>query len=220
MTNHCPVCMAEYPFGVTKCVDDGAALDPGPAPAIADDEGDEDWLPPRGSMEVVAPAGAEPEASDLFAQEERLPRRMVLAEVVPEDAGELVDALVREGIGARIGAATDNGGVLVLIHEVNLPDAQGILVDFTDDTDRVDDIRYADDREDLGVRDPGDGDYVEVTSPRQLDAPAQLERLLGAGIDVRVQPPANGSRDPNTAVTLMVPAEDLDRARATLGITL
>ena len=125
---------------------------------------------------------------------------------------------MREGIGARIGGATDNGGVLVLIHELNLPDAQGILVDFTGDTDRVDDIRYADDREDLGAGDPGDGDYVEVTSPRQLDAPAQLERLLGAGIDVRVR--SNGSRDPNTAVTLMVPIDDLDRARTTLGITL
>ncbi len=219
MTNHCPVCMAEYPFGVTKCVDDGAALDPGPAPAAAADD-DDDAVAPRGSMEVVAHDDAPTEATDLFAEEERLPRRMVLAEVVPEDAQELVDALVGERIGARIGAATDNGGVLVLIHELNLPDAQGILVDFTGDTDRVDDIRYADDREDLGVRDPGDGEYVEVTSPRQLDAGTQLERLLGAGIDVRMQPPVDGSRDPNAAVTLMVPVDDLDRARATLGITL
>ncbi|MEP7059648.1 MAG: hypothetical protein ABI828_02850 [Actinomycetota bacterium] len=219
-TNHCPVCMTGYPYGVTKCVDDGATLEAGPAPAPEVSDGFDDDEAARGSVTMVpVPAESRLGVDDLFSQEEMVPRRMVLAEVVPEDAQELVDTLVGEGIGARIGAATNNGGVLVLIHEQNLPDAQGILVDFTGDPGRVDDIRYADDGEDLTASDAGSA-YVEVSSPMAADAPAQLERLLGAGIDVHMQPSGDGGHDPRVPVGLMVGTDDLDRARDVLGITL
>jgi hypothetical protein len=222
-TNHCPTCLSEYPYGITRCVDDGAMLEAGPAPAEARPDGsdafdDEDAQ--RGSV-TVAPAPARSiDGQDLFAQEEVVPRRMVLAEVVPEDAQELVDTLAAEGIGARIGAATDNGGVRILIHEQHLPDAQGILVDFTGDPALVDDIRYAEDGEDAVAGSDGEAQLVEVASAAALDAPARSERLLRAGIDVHMQLPPDGDQDPRATVALMVAADDLERAREVLGITL
>jgi hypothetical protein len=43
---HCPVCGQEYRPGFTVCADDGATLEPGPAPAPEESvgpDGDEEW---------------------------------------------------------------------------------------------------------------------------------------------------------------------------------
>jgi hypothetical protein len=83
-------------------------------------------------------SGREDAPSDLFEQEERPPTRLVLVVMVEEDAPDLVAALEAEGVGARLGDRTDDGGVEVLIHDTRLAAAQAVLVEFTGDPSLLD----------------------------------------------------------------------------------
>jgi hypothetical protein len=74
--------------------------------------------------------GPSDEPADLFEQEERPPTRLLLVVMVEDDAPDLIAMLEAEGVGARLGQRTDDGGVEVLVHDRNLPAAQAVLVDF------------------------------------------------------------------------------------------
>src|SRR5881628_3207071 len=92
---HCPNCHAEYRAGVTICTDCGHLLEPGPPPS---DEVAAAPAEPRtlSALELVDTAPPEPvddglEPDDLFAQEEQMPRRIVLAMLSKDEAEGLVD---------------------------------------------------------------------------------------------------------------------------------
>jgi hypothetical protein len=154
--------------------------------------------------------------SDLFEQEERPPTRLVLVVMVEEDAPDLVAALEAEGVGARLGDRTDGGGIEVLIHDTRLAAAQAVLVEFTGDPTLVDAVVEAEDRP-AATADEGDP-FVEVASGRLTGMASQLERLRAEGIDVRVE---TGDEDPLVATALLlVHPDELDKARAVLGIAL
>jgi hypothetical protein len=159
---------------------------------------------------------ANDEPADLFAQEERPPKRLVLVVMVEEDAPDLVAALEADGVGARLGERTDDGGVEVLVHDTKLPAAQAVLVEFTGDPTLVDAVVEAD--EGSSEADDGEG-FVEVMSGGVTGMSSQLERLRAAGIDVRVE--TDEGSDPLLATgALMVHPDDVERARAILGIAV
>ena len=136
--------------------------------------------------------------------------------MVEEDAPGLIEALGAERIGTRLGERTEDGGVEVLIHDTNLAAAQAVLVEYTGDPSLVDAVVEA---EDADVADEDDDPFVEVASGVLAGMATQLERLRDAGIEVRVET-ATGDDQSRATGTLMVPSDDLERARAVLGITL
>jgi hypothetical protein len=152
---------------------------------------------------------------DLFGEEERPPKRLVLVVMVEEDAPDLVAALVAEGVGARLGERTDDGGVEVLVHDTKLPAAQAVLVEFTGDPTLVDAVVEAEDQPAFGEEDA----FVAVTSGGLTGMSSQLERLRAAGIDVRVETDEDADALLATG-SLLVRADDLERARAVLGISV
>jgi hypothetical protein len=170
--------------------------------------------PQRADVTFAHREASADERVDLFEHEERPPKRLILVVMVEEDAPALLAALEAEGIGARLGERTDDGGVEVLIHDTNLAAAQAVLVDFTGDPSLVDAVV------EVGPDDDADDDpFVEVASGRLTGMSSQLERLRAEGIDVRVE--TAGDDDPLSATAvLMVHADDIDRARAVLGIAL
>jgi hypothetical protein len=204
---HCPDCGAENPAGYTICTECGGLLDPGPthrvAPASFAYRADTD------------DASGSASSSDLFDREERPPKRLILAVMVEEDAPGLIEALGAEGIGTRLGERTEDGGVEVLIHDTNLAAAQAVLVEYTGDPSLVDAVVVA--QEDDATDD--DDHFVEDASGVLAGMATQLERLRDAGIEVRVETATGDDRDGATGA-LMVPSDDLERARAILGITL
>ena len=197
----------------------------------------EEASPQPGSLDVVATPVPEEEPDDLFAQEERPVRRLVLVVMVEEDAFDLVAALEAEGIGARIGDRTDDGGVEILIHDLWLAEAQAVLVDYTgdpslvdyvvpdedpvEDADTPDSASATDVHEAAGDAASGDRtDLVQVVRVPASEAARQAERLRNAGIDVRLEFPTPESLDdsPSTPASVMVAKDDLDAARAVLNI--
>ena len=104
------------------------------------DEGDslEATEPGRVTFERREGAGSSGDAVDLFEAEELPPKRLVLVVMVEQDAPDLIEALRAEGVGARLGERTDDGGVEVLVHDTKLPAAQAVLVEFTGDPTLVD----------------------------------------------------------------------------------
>jgi hypothetical protein len=195
---------------------------------------DADEQQPRpGALDVVAtapPDRAEPE--DLFAKEERPVRRLVLVVMVEEDAADLIAALEAEGIGARIGDRTDDGGVEILIHDLRLAEAQAVLVEYTGDPSLVDYVVPESDADDERDGDPDDdatangGEHdpealVQVVRVPASEAARHAERLRNAGIDVRLEFPTPDSLDagPATPASVLVATQDLDAARAVLNIT-
>ena len=166
-----------------------------------------------GTEDADAPA-------DLFAEEEQPPKRLVLVVMVEEDAPDLVAALGSEAIGARLGERTDDRGVEVLIHDTKLAAAQAVLVEFTGDASLVDAVVEAEDQpETAGDEDDDEDVFVEVVSGRLTGMSSQLERLRAEGIDVRVETGDDEGTQIATAV-LMVHPDDLERARAILGIAV
>jgi len=152
---------------------------------------------------------------DLFAEEERPPKRLVLVVMVEEDAADLVAALEADGVGARLGDRTDDGGVEILVHDSKLPAAQAVLVEFTGDPTLVDAVVEAEDQPAIDDEDV----FVAVTSGGLTGMSSQLERLRAAGIDVRVE--TDEDADPLIATgALLVHPEDVERARAVLGIAV
>jgi hypothetical protein len=212
---HCPVCSTAYPAGTSICMNDSSILVEGPPPDAEDeldedeasDESDEiDELSGLGRLEVVPmDEPEEEELGDLFELEEH-PRRIVLVVMVPEDAPDLIERLEAEGIGARLGEPTDDDGVQVLIHEMNVMEAQAILVDFTGDPSLAVDI------------DPGGaGDHggYELVFQGHGSATANVDRLRDAGIDVRLEV---GEEGPMQPWAIRCPSDDVQRARDLLGV--
>ena len=201
---HCPTCLAEYRAGFAICTNCGSRLVAGPAPAP------EARL--EGGLEFVEAPEREETDLDRFALEET---PVVLASMVEEDVAAVLAALETEEIGARAGSRTDDGGVEIVVHAANVADAQAVLIEFTGDVELVDDIGATDeDDDDSGL------EMAVVTTARLQDAGSHAARLRDHGIDVRIELP-NPS---NTATiggraSIMVPVDDLGRAREVLGIT-
>jgi hypothetical protein len=168
----------------------------------------EEEAPQRGKIDVTylppVDKDGDPPEEDLFDREES-PRSVVLADLDQGDAPEFIEALKAQGIGAKLGSPTDQGGVEVIIHEANLADAQAVLVDFTGDASLVEDL-------------DADGDLVPVSSGHAVDVSTQADRLSNAGIDVRLELPAPD--DERTEGTLWVSRDDAEEARSVLGITI
>jgi hypothetical protein len=180
---------------------------------LEDDERDE---PGRVTFVERATGAHLDEPNDLFEEEERPPRRLVLVVMVEEDAPDLVAALEVEGVGARLGEGTGDGGVEVLIHDTKLAAAQAVLVEFTGDPALVDAVVEAEDQPEPVEDAEG---FVDVVSGRLIGMSSQLERLRGEGIDVRVE--TSDEDDPQLATAVLsVHPNDLDRARAVLGISI
>ena len=200
---HCPNCLAEYGSWSTTCLDCGRILVPGPSPASQDVE--------PGRLEVVErEAGSDVDAVDRFALEVQ---PVVLTSMIEEDVDAFLAALEDEEIGARRGDPTGDGGVEIVVHAANLIDAQAVLVEFTGDISLVDDIAV----------DPDQGgaasDLAVVTWMRLSDVGVQANRLREAGVDVRLELPDEAERtSPAAPAAILVPVEDLDRAREILGI--
>jgi hypothetical protein len=140
---------------------------------------------------------------------------LILAVMVEEDAPGLIEALAAEGIGTRLGERTKDGGVEVLIHDTSLAAAQAVLVEYTGDPSLVDAVVEAEG----GDEADGDDPFVEVASGVLAGMATQLERLREAAIEVRVET-VTGADPARATGALMVPSNDLERARAVLGITL
>jgi hypothetical protein len=202
---HCPNCLAEYRSWSTTCLDCGTMLVPGPAPA-------EEGVEP-GRVEVIERAeGAATGSLDRFALEEE---PIVLTFMVEEDVDTFLAALDEEEIGARRGEPTGDGGVEILVHAANLMDGQAVLVEFTGDISLVDDIAVDPDQ------DGAASDMAVVTWTRLNDIGVQANRLREGGIDVRIELPDERERaSPVAQAAIMVPVEELDRAREILGIAL
>jgi len=100
------------------------------------------------------------------------------------------------------------------VHAANLIDAQAVLVEFTGDISLVDDIAVDPDQEEAA------GDLAIVTWMRLSDVGVQANRLREAGVDVRIELPDEAERaSPAAQAAILVPVEELDRAREILGIT-
>jgi len=201
---HCPNCLAEYRPGPLICVECGGVLVDGPSPSSAPSR----VLP--GHVEVVE-RSVDPDAMSLdrFALEE-VP--VVLTSMVEEDVDAFLAALDDDEIGGRRGEPTGDGGVEIMVHAANLMDAQAVLVEFTGDVSLVDDIGAE------GAVD-GDQDFAVVTAVRLADVGARANRLREGGVDVRIELPAEQERSSlDTEAAILVPVEDLDRAREILRI--
>jgi hypothetical protein len=183
---------------------------------MPDDDLPEDMDAEVGIGEVTfASREAGDDDGDLFAEEERPPKRLVLVVMVEEDAPDLVAALEAEDVGARLGERTDDGGVEVLVHDTKLPAAQAVLVEYTGDPTLVDAVVQAEDQPAID----DENAFVAVTSGSLTGMSSQLERLRAAGIDVRVETDADA--DPLLVTgALLVHPDELERARAVLGIAV
>jgi hypothetical protein len=205
---HCPNCLAEYGAWSTICLRCGSVLAAGPSPAheeLADVE--------PGRVEVVE-RDEDPVAGTLgrFALEEE---PVVLTSMIEQDVDAFLALLDAEEIGARRGEATDDGGVAIVVHASNLSDAQAVLVEFTGDVRLVDDIAV--DPEQGGVA----SEMAVVTWTRLQDTGVQANRLREGGVDVRIELPDEAERaSPTAQAAILVPVEELDRAREILGIEL
>jgi hypothetical protein len=199
---HCPNCLAEYGSWSTTCLGCGTMLVPGPSPAPEDVE--------PGRLEVVERGEGSGAEVDRFALEEQ---PVVLTSMIEEDVDAFLTALDDEEIGARRGDPTGDGGVEIIVHAANLIDAQAVLVEFTGDISLVDDIAVDPDREGTAI------DLAVVTSMRLGDVGVQANRLREAGVDVRIELPNGAERaSPAAQAAILVPVEELDRARKILGI--
>ena len=182
---------------------------------------DPDAEVPSGAVTFAHRAGsAEGDAVDIFGEEERTPKRLVLVVMFEEDAPDLVAALEADGVGARLGERTDDGGVEVLIHDTKLAAAQAVLVEFTGDPSLLDAIVEAEEQPEAAEGPDGEAEgFVEVVSGRLTGMSSQLERLRAEGVDVRVEMDEDADPLIATAVLLVHP-DDLERARAVLGIAI
>jgi hypothetical protein len=199
---HCPNCLAEYRSWSTTCLDCGTMLVPGPASAREDVE--------PGRLEVVERDEGSGVEVDRFALEEQ---PVVLTSMIEGNVEAFLDALDEEEIGARRGDPTGDGGVEIVVHASNLIDAQAVLVEFTGDISLVDDIAVDPDREGAA------SDLAVLTWMRLGDVGVQANRLREAGVDVRIElPNASERASPAAQAAILVPAEELDRAREILGI--
>jgi hypothetical protein len=200
---YCPNCLAGYRGWATTCLDCGTMLVPGPSPVPQEVE--------RGRLEVVErDEGSGSEGVDRFALEEK---SVVLTSMIEEDVDAFLSTLDDEEIGARRGERTGDGGVEIMVHAANLMDAQAVLVESTGDISLVDDIAV----------DPDLGGAVNeraiVTWMRLDDVGVQANRLREAGVDVRIELPNEAERaSPAAQAAILVPLEELDRAREILGI--
>lgn len=201
---HCPSCLAEYGTWSTMCVDCGSPLVPGPSPP-------EEAIEP-GGLEVIEREGDGAATSlDRFALEET---SVVLVSMIEEDADALLAALDEEEIGARRGKPTGDG-VEIIVHAANLMDSQAVLVEFTGDVRLVDEIAVDPER------DGAVSDLAVVTWTRLHDVGAQANRLRERGLDVRIELPDEAERSsPAAQAAILVPVDELDRAREILGIEL
>jgi hypothetical protein len=186
------------------CVDCGTLLVDGPSPVQRP-------VAP-GGIEVVErsedPASG---SADRFALEET---PLVLTSMVLEDTDAFLAALDDEEIGGRRGEPTGDGGIEIVVHAANLIDAQAVLVEFTGDVRLVDEI---------GVDDAPDRerDLAVVTWTRLQDVGVHANRLREGGVDVRLELPDEAERgSPTVQAAILVPVDDLDRAREILGISL
>jgi hypothetical protein len=177
-------------------------LVPGHSPAPEDTE--------PGRLEVVERDDGSGAEADRFALEEQ---PVVLTSMIEEDVEAFLTALDDEEIGARRGDPTGDGGVEIIVHAANLIDAQAVLVEFTGDISLVDDIAVD--------PDPGGAasDLAVLTWMRLGDVGVQANRLREAGVDVRIELPNEAERaSPAAQAAILVPVEELDRAREILGI--
>lgn len=202
---HCPNCLAEYRSWSTTCLDCGTMLVPGPSPA-------EEEVEP-GRVEVIERAeGSATGSPDRFALEEE---SVVLTSMIEKDVDAFLTALDEEEIGARRGEPTGDGGVEILVHAASLMDAQAVLVEFTGDISLVDDIAADPDQ------DGAASDTAVVTWTRLNNVGVQANRLREGGVDVRIELPDQTERaSPAAQAAILVPVEELDRAREILGIAL
>jgi hypothetical protein len=205
---HCPNCLAEYGAWSTICLECGSVLAAGPSPAH---EVQEEIEP--GRLEVMELAEDPATGSlDRFALEEE---PVVLTSMVEEDVDAFLAALDAEEIGARRGERTDDGGVGIIVHAANLMDAQAVLVEFTGDVGLVDEIAVDPEQ------DGGGSDMAVVTWTRLRDVGGQANRLREGGVDVRIELPDEAERaSPAAQAAILVPVQELDRAREILGIEL
>jgi hypothetical protein len=201
---HCPNCLAEYGAWSTICLACGSVLVPGPAPTPEVEPG---------RLEVMELAEDSVTGSlDRFALEEE---PVVLTSMIEENVDAFLAALDEEEIGARRGERTDHGGVGIIVHAANLIDAQAVLVEFTGDVALVDEIAVDPDE------DRAESEMAVVTWIRVRDVGAQASRLREAGLDVRIELPDQAERaSPAALAAILVPVEELDRAREILGIEL
>jgi hypothetical protein len=201
---HCPNCLAEYGAWSTICLDCGSVLVPGPSPAPEVEPG---------RLEVMERAEHPATGSlDRFALEEE---PVVLTSMIEEDVDAFLAALDGEEIGARRGERTDDGGVGIIVHAANLMDAQAVLVEFTGDVGLVDEIAVDPEHDRAG------SEVAVVTWTRLRDVGAQANRLRDGGVDVRIELPDEAERaSPAAQAAILVPAQELDRAREILGIEL
>jgi hypothetical protein len=176
---------------------------PGPSPAPQGVE--------PGRLEVVErEEGSDVAAVDRFALEVQ---PVVLTSMIEEDVDAFLAGLEEEEIGARRGDPTGDGGVEIVVHAANLIDAQAVLVEFTGDISLVDDIAV--DPDQVGA----ESDLAVVTWMRLSDVGVQANRLHEAGVDVRLELPDEAERtSPTAQAAILVPVEELDRAREILGI--
>ena len=202
---HCPNCLAEYGAWSTICLECGTALVSGPSPA---QEEIEEVTP--GRVEVVEQVGDATTGTDRFANEED---PVVLTSMIEEDVDAFLAALDEDEIGARRGEPTDDGGVAIVVHASNLIDAQAVLVEFSGDVGLVDDIAVDPEQD-------GDAsDMAVVTWTRLQDVGVQANRLREGGVDVRIELPGEAERaSPTPQAAILVPIEELKRAREILGI--
>jgi hypothetical protein len=183
-------------------------LVPGPSPAQEEVQEIE-----RGNMEVVErDEDSVTRSRDRFALEEE---PVVLTSMTEEDVDAFLAALDEEEIGARRGEPTGDGGIEIVVHESNLIDAQAVLVEFTGDVSLVDDIAV-DPEQDRSTT-----EMALVTWMRLQDVGVQANRLRAEGVDVRIELPNETDRtSPGAQAAILVPIEELDRAREILGIEL
>jgi hypothetical protein len=181
-------------------------LVPGPSP---DQEiGEEVEI---GTVEVVE-RGAGPGSPDRFALEEA---PVVLTSMIEEDVAAFLAELEQEEIGAQRGELRDDGGVPIVVHASNLVGAQAVLVEFTGDVGLVDDIAV--DPEDEGP----DREMAVVTALGLKDVGVHANRLRANGVDVRIELPGAAERwMPMAQAVILVPVEQLERAREILRIAL
>ena len=205
---HCPNCLAEYGAWSTICLNCGSVLAAGPSPAHEERAEVE-----PGTVEVMERAEHSATGSlDRFALEEEA---VMLTSMIEGDADAFLAALDGEEIGARRGEPTGDGGVGIVVHAANLIDAQAVLVEFTGDVRLVDEIAV-DPEQDRAA-----SDMAVVTWTRLHDVGAQANRLREGGVDVRIELPDGAERGSSAAqAAIMVPVEELDRAREILGIEL
>jgi hypothetical protein len=205
---HCPNCLAEYGAWSTICLDCGSVLAVGPSPAP---QAQEEVGPGRVEVKERAEDSVTG-ALDRFALEEE---PVVLTSMIEEDVDSFLVALDGEEIGARRGEPTGDDGVEIIVHAANLIDAQAVLVEFTGDVRLVDEIAV--DPEQDGAA----SDMAVATWTRLHDVGAQANRLREGGLDVRIELPNEAERaSPTAQAAILVPVEELDRAREILGIEL